>query len=80
MSTNNCTISLQGKDKMCLLNGDVGGSISSTVDFGQIEEEDINNKGVWIKRSLPIAEIIYHAVHIYGKEPYHNIIIKDLDE
>ena len=25
ISTNNCSISLQGKDKMCMLNGDFGG-------------------------------------------------------
>ena len=39
-STNNCTISIQGKDKMCLLNGDLGGQIPSEVDFGT--EEIVN--------------------------------------
>lgn len=77
-STNNCSISLSGKDKMCLLNGDVGGTLESTVDFGQIEEEDIF--GVWTTRHLPIKDIIRNAVHVYGKEPFHNIIIKDLED
>lgn len=76
-STNNFTITIQGKDKMCLLNGEVGGSLESSVDFGTIEEED--KDGNWSIRSLPIPEIIRNAVHVYGGEPYHNIIINDLD-
>ena len=76
-STNNFTISIQGKDKMCLLNGEIGGSLESSVDFGTIEEEDAN--GNWVKRNIPIQEIIKNAVHTYAKEPYHNIIINDLD-
>lgn len=41
-TTNNYTISLSGKDKMCLLNGDCGGSLPFSVDFGkqQIEVQD----------------------------------------
>jgi hypothetical protein len=73
----NFTISLQGKDKMCLLNGEVGGVLESSVDFGTIEEE--NRKGEWTIRKLTLPEIIRHAVHTYGGEPYHNIIINDLD-
>lgn len=76
-TTNNFIISLQGKDKMCLLNGEVGGSLSSSVDFGQIEEE--TQDGQWTIRKLPIVEIIRNAVHTYGGEPFHNIIINDLD-
>jgi hypothetical protein len=62
---------------MCLLNGEVGGSLESTVDFGQIEEE--SQDGIWTIRKLAIPDIIREAVHSYGGEPYHNIIIKDLD-
>lgn len=76
-TTNNFTISLQGKDKMCLLNGEVGGTLESSVDFGQIEEE--TQDGKWTIRKLPIVEIIRNAVHTYGGEPFHNIIINDLD-
>ena len=41
-TTNNYTISLSGKDKMCLLNGDCGGSLPFSIDFGkqQIEVQD----------------------------------------
>lgn len=76
-STNNFTITLQGKDKMCLLNGEVSGSIGVQTDFGTIEEEDAD--GIWTIRPIPIPEIIKNIVHVYGGEPYHNIIIKDLN-
>jgi hypothetical protein len=76
-STNNYTINISGKDKMCLLNGEIGGSLESSVDFGTIEEE--NNDGVWTIRKLTLQDIIRNGVHQYGGEPYHNIIINDLD-
>ena len=76
-STNNFTVSINGKDKMCLLNGEVSGSLESSVDFGVIEEESAD--GVWTIRKIPIPEIIRNAVHTYAGEPYWNIIINDLD-
>ena len=76
-STNNFTISINGKDKMCLLNGEVSGSFESSIDFGQIEEESAD--GIWEIRKIPIPEIIRNMVHTYGGEPYWNIIINDLD-
>lgn len=76
-STNNFTISINGKDKMCLLNGEVSGSLESSVDFGTIEEESAD--GVWTIRKIPIPEIIRNAVHVYAGEPYWNIVINDLD-
>ena len=76
-NTSSFNITIQGKDKMCLLNGEVGGTIESSVDFGTIEEED--QYGNWTMRKIPIPEIIRNIVHVYGGEPYHNIIINDLD-
>jgi hypothetical protein len=76
-STSSFTISISGKDKMCLLNGEIGGTLESMVDFGTIEEED--QYGVWNIRKIPIQEIIRNAVHTYAGEPYWNIIINDLD-
>jgi hypothetical protein len=58
---------------MCLLNGEVSGSLESSIDFGT---ED--NMGQIVK--IPIEKIILNAVHVYGKEPYHNIIINDLQD
>ena len=37
LSTNNYSISISGKDKMCLLNGDMGGSLPASIDFATIE-------------------------------------------
>lgn len=76
-NTSTLNITIQGKDKMCLLDGSIGGSLESPVDFGTIEEE--NDVGIWTIRKIPIQDIIKNIVHIYGKEPYHNIIINDLD-
>lgn len=76
-STSSLSISISGKDKMALLNGDIGGNVNASTDFGQIEEESKN--GVWMIRKIPVQEIIRNAVHTYANEPYWNIIINDLD-
>lgn len=122
LSQNNYTISVSGKDKMCLLNGDIGGSLPSSIDFGvidkykntyeKVEIEDYTQykankyyilnpttkeyeisvdefnkdqkyyiKSVLLEQEkLILKDIIKEAVHTYGKEPYHNIIINDLDD
>ena len=77
-STNNLTITLQGKDKMCLLNGEIGGNLESSVDFGKIEEFDKDGKSV--TRKIPIPEIIRKMLTHYGHEQDYNIIINDLDD
>lgn len=76
-STTNYSISLSGKDKMCLLNGEVGGNIESSVDFGT--EEIVNRNGMTVLKKIPISTIIRNMVHHYAGEPYYNIIINDLD-
>lgn len=78
-NTNNYTVNISGKDKMCLLNGDLGGSLMASIDFG-IEEyyNKINNTTTYTP--VPIERIIREAVHTYAGEPYYNIIINDLDE
>ena len=76
-NVNNATISINAKDKMCLLNGEVGGALESSVDFGSIEEED--EYGIWKINKIPVADIIKNMVHTYAREPLHNIIINDLE-
>ncbi len=78
-TTNSANISLQGKDKMCLLNGDVGGVINATTDFGTYDFYDVET-GVTTNYKLPIKQILWDAVHTYANEPFHNIILNDLDE
>jgi hypothetical protein len=31
-------------------------------------------------KKIPLEKIIRESVHAYAKEPYHNIIINDLDK
>ena len=78
-STNSYSISLQGKDKMCMLNGEVGGTVTAlSVDFGRVDR--IQEDGSIITEKYLLKDIIRDAVHTYAQEPYHNIIINDLDE
>lgn len=77
-STNSYNISVQGKDKMCLLNGEIGGSLTAPIDFGKIEERD--EEGNLTITDIPIKDIIKEAVHEYAKEPWHNIIVNDLED
>lgn len=119
LTNSNYTISINGKDKMCLLNGEIGGSLPSSIDFGKIDIYEDTYSEVQIKDytqyvankyyiyengeykislnefnektkyytkdillrqdSLKLKDIIKEAVHEYGKELYHNIIINDLD-
>ena len=78
ISVNNCTISIQGKDKMCLLNGDISGNLPSQVDFGIEEYYDVDAQ-VTYYNAIPLKTIIMNAVNVYGNEPIHNIVINDLD-
>lgn len=79
LTVNNFTMSLQGKDKMCLLNGDVGGVINARTDFGTYDYYDVET-GLTSNYKLPIKDILWDAVHAYANEPFHNIILNDLDE
>lgn len=81
VSNGNYNISISGKDKMCYLNGDLGGIFPSSVDLGAENvitkngEESISKT---VKMTIPY--IIKEMVHNYGNEPYYNIIINDLED
>lgn len=71
----NKTINISGKDKMCRLNGEFGGTVTSlTLDAGTYTDSD----GTIHK--IPLKDIIFNLVKTYGEERNYNIIIKDLDE
>ena len=71
----NKSISISGKDKMCRLNGELGGVITSlTLDAGTYTDQD----GVIHK--VPLKDIIFNLVKTYGEESNYNIVINDLDE
>lgn len=75
---NNFTINISGKDKMCLLNGEIAGKLPHTTDFGI--EEEIDAEGHIIYRSIPIKDIIREAVQNFGNELAKNIIINDIED
>ena len=68
LSVNNYTISISGKDKMCLLNGELSGSLFASVDFGKEEIYDTQTHVTTIQ-DIPIKNIIREAVHEYAQEP-----------
>lgn len=80
VQSNNFTISINGKDKMCLLNGEVGGSINASTDFGKLEEYSyIGEEIVRNIINIPIVDIIKNAVHAFAGEPLSNIVLNDID-
>lgn len=73
------TIQIQGKDKMCLLDGSIGGNIPADHDFGKIQIID-KNTDVTKYEDILIYDIIREAIHTYGREDYSRIIINDLED
>ena len=76
-STNNYIISLQAKDKMCLLNGQCGGTFPASVVLDSYDTIDQNGEAVVLRPS--IYQIIRQVVNHFGKEDLSKIIISDLD-
>lgn len=77
LSTKGYNISINGQDKMCLLNGSIGGALPASIDFGV---EEVYEDGVIVYKKIPIDRIIREMLHAYALEPYQNIIINNLDE
>lgn len=78
VGVNNYTINIQGKDKMVLLNGEVGGTVPASWDFGT---EDVTMEDGSIQNNqIPIKDIVLQAVHEYAQEGWQNIIVNDLDD
>lgn len=75
---NGVTISMQLKDKMCLLNGQLGGEIHSAVDFNyqdQLVDENIESLE---KNPVLIYNIIKELVNHWGNENLSKIIISQV--
>lgn len=70
-------INIQGKDKMCLLDGSIGGNIFAGHDFGKLEVD--HGDSIEFEPIL-VYDIIRNAIHEYALEPYENIIINDLED
>lgn len=71
------TMSLQLKDKMCLLNGECGGVIPASTQFD--EYDTIDENGQYAVERPVIVQIIKEAVNHFGGEQLSKIILSDLD-
>lgn len=78
-TTQGYVINASGKDKMCLLNGELGGNLYASIDFGVKEIVNLKDNTIEYNK-IPIAEILKEGIHTYAMEPYSNIILNDLDE
>lgn len=76
-SLSGITISLQLKDKMCLLNGECGGVISAATQFD--EHETISPDGEYIIEKPTIYQIIQELVNHFGGEQLNKIVISDIE-
>ena len=74
----NVTVTIQGKDKMCRLNGEISGNIPIETIADTIET--IQEDGTSLIEKLPLRTVIFQAVKEYGGERAENIIINDLDD
>lgn len=77
-SLNNLTISLSGKDKMCLLNGEVGGHFMADTDLGTIDE--VVDEDIVSNKALKISTIIREMLVGIGGELPQNIILNNVDD
>lgn len=76
-NNNGYTINIQAKDKMCLLDGSVGGNLWASHEFSIVWTQ--MQDGSTTKTYIPIYDIIRESIHNYAFESYENIIINDLD-
>lgn len=76
--TSGWTISISGKDKMCLLDGTAGGTLPAETIFHE-KLIQLDNGDIEVQYPT-IFQIIYEAVNHFGGEPVENIIISDLEE
>ena len=75
LNANGHSISINGKDKMCLLNGDIAGNLPSSIDFGQIDSYDKSYTKVTIEDMKDYKALKYYIEVSPGKyelstEPY----------
>ena len=71
------TLSLSLSDKMCLLNGDAGGTIPASVNFESIDT--LGPDGDLHTEFQRINSIIPEMVHHFGGEEINRIIVNDID-
>ena len=76
-STSGTTLNLSFKDKMCLLSGDCGGTLSDTIEFHKYDT--LTPEGAWVTEYPTLYQIILECVNHLGKEDMSRIFIADVD-
>ena len=77
-ATNGVTMNIQLHDKMCLLNGYCGGTITTSTEFDKYDTIDEDGNIITIKPT--IVQIIRELVNHIGGEQLGKILISDIDE
>lgn len=75
-STGGASLQVSLRDKMCLLNGECGGVISTSTQFDQYET--IDEDGNWVISKPTFEQIIREVVNHFGGEQLSKIIISDV--
>ena len=69
-------LNLNLKDKMCLLNGDIGGKLPATIRFDTMTTQ--TNQGEVVEQNVLYYNLIKELINHWGKEDLSNIIIQDV--
>ena len=77
-SGTNITATIQAKDKMCLLNGECGGTLPASVTFS--EYDVLDSSGAYTTEYPTIYTIIRYLINYFGEEQLSKILISDIDE
>ena len=75
-NTSAVNLNISIKDKMCLLNGEVGGLIPSSTRFDVMDTQ--LPTGEWTEQKVLLYNIILELVNHIGGEDINNIIIQDV--
>ena len=76
-SIDSITVSMDLKDKMCLLNGYAGGVIPASTYFDAVDDYDENGQS--IQKKVLIYQLIQELVNHWGNEDLNKILIADID-
>lgn len=75
-ATSQVNIALQLKDKMCNLNGEIGGTFTATTILDEVDTQQPD--GTYATEKIKVIEIITEVVNHFGGEPLTNIVIEDV--
>lgn len=75
-ASSSVNLSLTLKDKMCGLNGDVGGKFPATVILDEMDTQSAS--GQYISEKVLVYNIIQELVNHFGGEDLNNIVIEDV--